>query len=425
MLAGLAVVVALAIAVSIVLRGAAEREALRDAERLARISGRDIVAPAITPAVLRGDPGALATLDEVVQQRVLDDTVVRVKVWRPDGRIVYDDGLRQVGERFPLAPDDRAALRDPARVDAETSDLSRPENRVERRYGRLIEVYTAIPGPAGPLLYEEYFRPDAITGIEDDHWHAFLPPLVAALFILWLLQAPLAWHLARKIAAGRAEQEHLLRQAIASSDQERRRIAADLHDGVVQDLAGLSFALQAAADRPGGETPDRVVRTLRDGAVASRVGVRRLRSLLVEIHPPNLHSQGLEAALADLVSRLQARGITPQIRLNGAPELSESSEAMVFRVAQEALRNVSEHSEATHVEVTLQDAGGGMVELRVVDDGRGFTPDDRRRRREEGHLGLELLEGLVASGGGRLEVLGAPGAGTSVILTYPAGAVSS
>jgi signal transduction histidine kinase len=146
--------------------------------------------------------------------------------------------------------------------------------------------------------------------------------------------------------------------------------------------------------------------------------MRGLRTLVVDIHPPNLRAVGLGAALSDLLSPLAARGLRTELDAADAPELDASCEALLFRIAQEALRNVAAHADAGSVQVVLarRDATGVLV---VEDDGRGFSPEARRRRREEGHVGLALLEELAAQEGGSLEVRSAPGAGTRVEAVLP------
>jgi len=117
--------------------------------------------------------------------------------------------------------------------------------------------------------------------------------------VLIAIQVPLAYGLGRRLQRGHDERERLLARAIEASDNERRRIAADLHDGIVQDLAGVAFGLAPLAARAGSDD-----RKVLDGSVQRlRQGVRELRTLLVEIHPPRLESAGLESALDDLLSR--------------------------------------------------------------------------------------------------------------------------
>src|SRR6478735_1303421 len=124
--------------------------------------------------------------------------------------------------------------------------------------------------------------------------------------------------------------------------------------------------------------------------------MRRLRSLLVEIHPPNLRASGLEAALADLLAPLRARGAETSLAVDPALGLDEGAERIVYRAAAEALRNVERHADANRVTVAVEERDDG-VRLVVTDDGVGFGPGDRERRREEGHVGLSLLEELAGA----------------------------
>ena len=96
-------------------------------------------------------------------------------------------------------------------------------------------------------------------------------------------------------------------------------------------------------------------------------------------------------------------------------QLGRETEELVFRVAREAIRNVAEHAHAEHVTVRVEQRDGG-VRLTVADDGAGFTPDQRERRRAEGHVGLSLVEELAEHAGGRVAVSSAPGGGTTVTL---------
>ena len=125
------------------------------------------------------------------------------------------------------------------------------------------------------------------------------------------LTIPLVWRLDRRVRRAREERERLLRRAVEASDAERRRIAADLHDGVVQELAGASFALAAAAKRMP-EAPA-VSASLDRVAAGVRQSMRSLRSLLVEIYPPNLHTEGLTPALGDLLAPLPGSGLTTSL----------------------------------------------------------------------------------------------------------------
>lgn len=208
------------------------------------------------------------------------------------------------------------------------------------------------------------------------------------------------------------EREALLQQAIAASDAERKRIASDLHDGVVQSLAGLAFSLAA---RGSGKVPDQ---QLLDAAVTLRSSVTDLRTLMIEIAPPDLAQTGVDGALRKLLEPLPPRGIAVEVDATSAPHLSVEKTSLVFRVAQEAVRNVVNHSQATSVLASLR-LIEGMITLRIDDNGRGFSEDDRSRRRQEGHVGLHLLNNAVEASGGQLSLTSRPGHGTSLMLQLP------
>jgi len=239
--------------------------------------------------------------------------------------------------------------------------------------------------------------------------------MLASLVLLWLVQVPLAWHLDRRLRRTQEGREALLVHAVEASTDERRRIAAELHDGPVQDLAGLSYSLSAAAQTEGSPTARE---TLDRAAAGTRDSMRHLRSLLVEIHPPNLRASGLEAALTDLLAPLAARGMGTELTVDPAIDLDDEAERVVYRAAAEALRNVQRHARASRVRVAVT-TNGDHVLLEVADDGAGFAPGERERRREEGHVGLSLLEELAARAGGRVDVRSAPGEGTTFALELP------
>jgi signal transduction histidine kinase len=411
--AGVLAAVVLALAGVAVLRNNGTNEAIKDAKRVTRIVGVGIVQPYVTDGLLRGDPRAIARVDRIVRTRVVRDPVQRVKIWSSNGTIVYSDERRLIGQRYPLGEDEEDALRS-SNVEAEVSDLSRPENRFERRYKKLLEVYHPIHTPSGrPLLFESYQRFSSVAASGRRLWLAFLPALIGALIVLELVQLPLAWRMARRIRRVQRERERLLQRAIDASETERRRIAADLHDGVVQNLAGVSYSLAAAAERDG---HDGEHDTLERAAAQTRESVRELRGLLVEIYPPSLHRAGLAAALDDAAAPLIRRGVDVDCDV---PEmhLPQDVEGLLYRVAQEALRNAAAHAEARRVSMSLDHVGGDRVALTIQDDGRGFDAAER----PEGHFGISLIEDYAADAGADLAVDSRPGEGTRVRIEVDAG----
>ncbi len=414
-LAGLVALVVAAVVTAYSSRSVGTSLAIADARRTTWVTASGLVAPVLTDRLLETDRDSLETLDRAVREGVLRGSLVRVKIWDADGRIVYSDESRLIGQRFELDDHEREMFVDPDHAAvAEVTDLDKPENRFETEK-RLLEVYMPIATLEGtPLLYEAYFRYGAVTDVGRDLWRRFAPVAVGALLGLQLVQIPFAWRLARRLRRSQLHRERLLRHAIDSSETERRRIAGDLHDGVVQDLTGVSLTLSAAAKGPLGTDP-----RLADAAAAIRESVKSLRSLLVEIYPPNLHVEGLDTALGDLLAAFKNRGVVTELDVDlGTNELDPSTAGLLYRGAQEALRNVAAHAGASWVRVAVA-VVGGYVELTVEDDGRGFDAAVLNDQQREGHFGLRSLGELARDAGGAITVHAASGRGSAVTLRLP------
>ena len=381
-------------------------EAIRDAKDQTRASADFAVEPVLTDGVLRGERRAMLVLDDVVRRRVLQDSsVVRVKIWDRTGRIVYSDEARLIGARYPISPEELEEFQGD-NIEAEVSDLDSPENRFERRFGELLEVYAALKTRSGtPLRYEEYYRSSFIDARSRRIFREFAFISLGALILLALIQLPLAWQLSRRVQRGQRERVELLQRAVEASERERRRIAADLHDGVVQNLAGVSDSLSAAAST----APPDLAPTLNEAAAETRQGLRELRSLLVEIYPAELQREGLEAALEDLLAPCVEKGLKTHLEVED-DDLPEDVERLFFRAAQEALRNVVKHADAERVGVEVARHDGAAT-LRIEDDGAGFVVGEQA---DEAHFGLRVLGDFVREVGGDLDIRSEPGRGTTV-----------
>ena len=410
-----------------VARSIATTEATRDAEATAELLAATVIEPNLDAALVAGDPDALARMDDLVHQRVLVDPTVTARIWSADGTIVYSDKAPLIGDSYELDDDDLADLREGG-TDAGVSDLSKPENRFERGYGELLEVYTGVQSTSGePFLFEIYQRQASIDSDATRIFRSLVPVVVGSLVLLMAIQLTLAWRMARRLERSQNERERLDRQALDASDAERRRIAADLHDGVVQDLAGVGFTLAALADgaedaAAAAADPAEHRRADRLTATAGTVrrSVRALRSLLVEIYPPNLAEAGLDNALADLVASTNGWS-SVEVTVDPALDLTTAQKAVMYRVAREALQNVRKHAGADRVTVAVTGAedGGdrGAAVLTVTDDGRGFEPGDDHAG--EGHVGLRLMQDAAEQGSGIVTVDSTPGVGTTVRLEVP------
>lgn len=432
------VIVAVAVAALFAARGLAEAESVRDAaDRADRIADA-IVEPALTDALVDGDEEARRAMDDEVRDHVLSSSIVRVKIWDDTGRVVWSDEPALIDRRFELDEDDLEALAGGeagadggtgtgtgSGVEAEVSDLTAPENEYERDRGKLLEAYRAVETPGGQtLLFEVYFRYDEVLQRSGQLFAGFAGITIGSIVLVVLLLLPVLRQLLRALDRARVQREALLERALDASADERRRIAGALHDGVVQDLVGASLAVSAesgsARARGDVATADGLDRVA--GALRGSVG--GLRSLLVDIYPPNLARAGIGAALDDLAAGVRARGVAVELEADAAAALDDESQRLVFRVVQECLSNVVAHARASVVSITADRAAEGGVVVTVADDGAGFDPD-LLTSPEPDHFGLRVLADVAGAGGAGLELQTSPGHGTRWRLSLPASAVRS
>jgi two-component system sensor histidine kinase UhpB len=210
----------------------------------------------------------------------------------------------------------------------------------------------------------------------------------------------------------------LSRRLFEVQEEERGRLARDLHDDIGQVLTALKIqleSLQRAAD------PERLRARVAEGIETVQQTLERVRQLSLSLRPPQLDDLGLAAALRSHLDRQAlVSGIAAHFDDADAPhELDPDTETACFRVAQEAINNVLRHAHAHNLWVRLFTAGGRLA-LSVRDDGRGFDLEAARSRAASGaSLGLVGMEERIALAGGTLELRAAPGQGTVLLATFP------
>jgi two-component system sensor histidine kinase UhpB len=207
-----------------------------------------------------------------------------------------------------------------------------------------------------------------------------------------------------------AERRRAGSAAMQAQEEERARIARDLHDEVNQSLTGLLLRLEAAREA----APPELEAELAETKALANQAMRELLSLARQLRPTALDDLGLVAAIGGQVEQLARGEIEVELDSDGDfSGLGDDAQLVVYRVAQEALSNAARHSGAGRVEVKLRRRGGG-VELEVADDGRGFAFDE-----SEGGLGLAGMRERALLIGGALTIESRPGRGTTVRLTVP------
>lgn len=331
-----------------------------------------------------------ATLADLTTQACAASTAAQVTLHAPDGTLrassVSDPWA---GDTEPPSSTPDAALPQPG----EANVLPLPDG------GLLAVLPVSLPASAGTLeggTLRARYRPGVRPGADE---LAFLLSIAD--------HAGTALHAAQLIE----------RAGARAGEQERARLARELHDSVAQALYGITLGAKTARATLERD-PARTLQSLDYTIRLAEGGVSEMKALLFSLRPDALEEGGLIAALTQHAHALEARhGLQVHAELRREPDLAPDVQAAAYRVAQEALHNVVKHARAAQVWVSLvQD--GPQVTLTVRDDGRGFDPQAQGR----GTLGQRSMRERAAGAGGHLHVQSAPGEGTAVTLTLPAAA---
>lgn len=213
-------------------------------------------------------------------------------------------------------------------------------------------------------------------------------------------------------------QEHraVLSALVSAQEQERRRIAAGIHDDTMQVITAAGLRLQQLRRRLHEPDDVAVIEKLQQTITQA---VERLRQLIFEFRPPALDLEGLAAALRAYLEQVHVEtGLSYQVDDRLSAEPPENMRVLVYRIAQEALMNVRKHARATRVRVQLLDVDGGYL-VKISDNGVGYSPLGTESR--PGHLGLTLMRERVEIAGGWCRIESSPGAGTTVEFWVPRG----
>jgi two-component system, NarL family, sensor kinase len=388
-------------------RRVATSRAVAQARQLGELDARVVFDPHLTDALLDGDAAAFHAFDEVATRYLAVGLAIRVKVWSEQERVVYSDEPRLVGRTFVLEAADRFVMQNGG-TRADVTKLTDPENLFERGKGPLLEVYVAAQTPSGRhALIETYYPYHLVEDNARDIRNRFVPVMIAGLVILTLVQVPLATALSIRLRHNQRARERLLHRLVTSSDLERRRIAAEVHDGAVQDLIGLGYGLAGAAT----QASEPIAGKLRGLSAGLSATVHDLRTLLSSIYPVHVPSEGLPAAIEDLAEELRRTGVEVTVDLPERLRLGETDQVLILRATRELLRNVETHGHATTAQVRLT-TGADRVILSVRDDGVGFDTSHLAERRQHGHLGLRLIADLATDAGGTFMIESNPQHGT-------------
>jgi two-component system, NarL family, sensor histidine kinase UhpB len=255
---------------------------------------------------------------------------------------------------------------------------------LERLVEEMEKVDLSRPGPVLPASIDGVGETEEVARIE-----------LAFLRMMRRLEA-------ERLRAGSA--------ALRAQEQERARVARELHDEVNQSLTGLLLRLEAVRETAPPELEPEIARTKE----LANQAMRELLTLARQLRPTALDDLGLVAAVAGQVEGIKRSGFAANLRVEGEfADLEDDVQLVVYRVAQEALTNATRHSGAERVDVGLLRSKAG-VSLEVADDGRGFAFEQ-----SESGLGIGGMRERALLVGGDLTIESRPGHGTTVRLRIP------
>jgi signal transduction histidine kinase len=212
-----------------------------------------------------------------------------------------------------------------------------------------------------------------------------------------------------------------LREITDAQEAERQRVARELHDDTIQSLVLVGRSLDALLPRAGASPADGLKRRVEEARAQLDAAVDGVRRLARDLRPSILDRLGLIPSIEWLLSELARRqGLETRLDVDGEVErLPSEVEVSLFRIVQEALRNVELHAQARGVSITLT-AEAGQLRVRIHDDGRGFNLSDVIGRDRHSGLGLQGMRERAQLLGGRVDIESEPGTGSTILATVPA-----
>lgn len=209
------------------------------------------------------------------------------------------------------------------------------------------------------------------------------------------------------------------RRLITEREDERKALARELHDQVIQDMLGLIYHLEEVEVQAGSAALKQDIGQVRGGI---RSLVEELRQMCSDLRPPTIDHHGLSAAITSLANEWSDRSEIP-VHLEIDPALGRLPEMMelsLFRIVQEGLNNVRKHASANHVRLSLQRTSSTNLLLRLEDDGKGLAkPTDLASLANDKHFGLVGISERVALLGGSIQIESAAGNGTILQVEIP------
>ncbi len=224
--------------------------------------------------------------------------------------------------------------------------------------------------------------------------------------------------LIKELGAKERALQGIIARTIQTQEEERRRVATEIHDGVTQHLISIWYRLNAC-ERLLERDPERAAKELESAKGLVVDALDEARTAIYQLRPSTLDDLGLVPAVEALASRTLGDGYDVSIATDIQPDLPAHLETALYRVAQEAMNNIRKHAGLCRVEVTLESNSPNELVMRVVDHGRGFDPSAYHADRPDTSFGLLGMSERVDLIGGRFSMTSSPSHGTTIEVTLP------
>jgi two-component system NarL family sensor kinase len=276
---------------------------------------------------------------------------------------------------------------------------------------RFLPVVTALAGGAGIVAYlAQAFSHPASSQPEATRFIAVHAGYLAWTSLAAVTLSALLQRRTQQVWSLVETRESLLSELLTAEERERQALAERLHDHAVQNLLSIRHELEEASEHQGCPALDRA-----DAMLMETVG--ELRETVATLHPYVLEEAGIAASLRLAAERAARRGGF-STRIDVDPGPPGPHDRLLIGTARELLANVAAHAGARRVNVTLSRAGG-ETRLVVSDDGAGFDPDRVSEHLAGGHIGLASQRLRIESAGGEMEIISAPGEGSTIVVRLP------
>ena len=295
------------------------QQALHDAEVRGESFTKAVAAPLVTTGLREGRPDAVHRFSEIMDNRIkVGGSISHIKVWDPDGTIIWADNPDLIGRQMDVPQ--RVQEQEKSSFTLSWKSAAEPTGDGDG-LGKpgTLEVYVGTLGGDGkPVVVESYWTASSIDTKYDNFLGRLAPLSLGALVLLMVAIVPLGVSLARRLARSTCDRDRMMQHALRASDLERRRMTHTLHDGVIQDLAGLAYLLPSVTPTDPRTAEEAELRsTLVEAADLIKSDVRQLRDILADLYPPSLEEEGLDAALTELAEWAGRAGIDVTVSTRG------------------------------------------------------------------------------------------------------------